>query len=76
MIHSDIDSRLQWCCIQGINDPVTERMPFEFVKAEYNAIHKRAPSGGGSDFGAVLHTVFAGFLLRRGIGEGIHKLFG
>ena len=55
----------------GINDPATERMPFEFVKANYEEILKRAPSGGGSDFGAVL-PYSAAVLLRRGIGEGIH----
>ena len=34
----------------GIDDPATERMAFEFVKANYEEILKRAPSGGGSDF--------------------------
>jgi cytosol alanyl aminopeptidase len=55
VIHSDIDTRETTALLySGINDPVTERMPFEFVKANYDEILKRAPSGGGSDFGAVL----------------------
>jgi alanyl aminopeptidase len=55
VIHSDIDTReTTELLYSGINDPATERMPFEFVKANYDEILKRAPSGGGSDFGAVL----------------------
>ena len=62
VIHSDIDSRETIELLySGINDPATERMPFEFVKANYNAILKRAPSGGGSDFGAVLPYSAASF---------------
>jgi len=55
VIHSDIDTRETAALLySGIGDPATERMPFEFVKANYDEILKRAPSGGGSDFGAVL----------------------
>lgn len=55
VIHSDIDTRETAVLLySGLDDPATERMPFEFVKANYEAILKRAPSGGGSDFGAVL----------------------
>jgi hypothetical protein len=55
VIHSDIDTRETTALLYaGINDPATERMPFEFVKANYDEILKRAPSGGGSDFGAIL----------------------
>ena len=60
------------CCIREINDPATERMPFEFVKANFDEILKRAPSGGGSDFGAILPTS-AGSILRRGVGERIYR---
>jgi alanyl aminopeptidase len=55
VIHSDIDTRETTALLYaGMGDPATERMPFEFVKANYDEILKRAPSGGGSDFGAVL----------------------
>jgi len=55
VIHSDIDTRETTALLySGISDPATERMPFEFVKANYDEILKRAPSGGGADFGAVL----------------------
>jgi alanyl aminopeptidase len=55
VIHSDIDTReTARLLYSGIGDPETERMPFEFVKAHYDEILKRAPSGSGSDFGAVL----------------------
>jgi hypothetical protein len=36
-------------------------MPFEFVKANYDEILKRAPSGGGSDFGSLLPYSAASF---------------
>jgi alanyl aminopeptidase len=62
VIHSDIDTReTTELLYAGINDPATERMPFEFVKANYEEILKRAPSGGGSDFGAVLPYSAASF---------------
>jgi cytosol alanyl aminopeptidase len=62
VIHSDIDTRETTALLySGINDPATERMPFEFVKANYDEILKRAPSGGGSDFGAVLPYSAASF---------------
>lgn len=62
VIHSDIDTReTTELLYAGINDPATERMPFQFVKAHYDEILKRAPSGGGSDFGAVLPYSAASF---------------
>jgi cytosol alanyl aminopeptidase len=62
VVHSDIDTRETTALLySGINDPATERMPFEFVKANYDEILKRAPSGGGSDFGAVLPYSAAAF---------------
>jgi alanyl aminopeptidase len=62
VIHSDIDTReTTELLYSGINDPATERMPFEFVKAHFDEILKRAPSGGGSDFGAVLPYSAASF---------------
>jgi len=42
VIHSDIDTRETTALLySGINDPATERMPFEFVKANYDEILKR-----------------------------------
>ncbi len=62
VIHSDIDSRETTPLLySGINDPATERMPFEFVKANFDEILKRAPSGGGSDSGAVLPSAAGSF---------------
>jgi alanyl aminopeptidase len=55
VIHSDIDTRETTALLySGISDRATERMSFEFVKANFDEILKRAPSGGGSDFGAAL----------------------
>jgi alanyl aminopeptidase len=55
VIHSDIDTReTAGLLYSGLGDPATDRMSFEFVKANYDEILKRAPSGGGSDFGAIL----------------------
>jgi hypothetical protein len=55
VIHSDIDTReTAGLLYSGLGDKKTERLSFEFVKANYDEILKRAPSGGGSDFGAVL----------------------
>jgi alanyl aminopeptidase len=62
VIHADIDTRETSALLySGINDPATERMSFEFVKANFDEILKRAPSGGGSDFGAVLPYSAAAF---------------
>jgi len=62
VIHADIDTRETSALLySGIDDPATERMSFEFVKANFDAILKRAPSGGGSDFGAVLPYSAAAF---------------
>ena len=44
----------------GLDDPRTERMSFEFVKAHFDELVKRLPTGGGSDFGANLPGVVAG----------------
>jgi hypothetical protein len=55
VIHSDIDTReTARLLYSGLDNAATERMPFEFVKANYDEILKRAPSGGGLDFGAAL----------------------
>jgi alanyl aminopeptidase len=62
VIHSDIDTRETTALLySGIGEPATERMPFEFVKANFDEILKRAPSGGGSDFGAELPSSAGSF---------------
>lgn len=55
VIHSGIDTReTAGLLYSGTGNPQTRRMAFEFVKANFDEILKRAPSGGGSDFGAYL----------------------
>jgi alanyl aminopeptidase len=62
VIHSDIDTReTAELLYSGLGDPATERMPFAFVKANFDEILKRAPSGGGSDFGAALPSAASSF---------------
>ena len=62
VIHSDIDTRETAALLYaGMADPETERMPFEFVRTHFDEILKRAPSGGGSDFGATLPDSAASF---------------
>jgi hypothetical protein len=62
VIHSDIDTRETTGLLHsGMGDPATERMPFAFVKANFDEILKRAPSGGGSDFGAELPSAASSF---------------
>ncbi|HVO98547.1 MAG TPA: M1 family metallopeptidase [Bryobacteraceae bacterium] len=62
VIHSDIDTRETiGLLFSGTGNPKTRRMAFEFVKANYDEILKRAPSGGGSDFGAYLPYTASGF---------------
>ncbi len=55
VLHSDIDGRESAGLLYaGIDDPATEDMSFQFVKANYNELVKRLPSGGGSEAGATL----------------------
>ncbi len=61
VLHSDIDGRESAGLLYaGIDDPATEDMSFQFVKANYNELVKRLPSGGGSEAGATLPGVIAG----------------
>ncbi len=61
VIHSDIDGReSQRLLFAGNDDPATEDMAFQFVKANYAEVAKRLPSGGGSEAGAKLPAVIAG----------------
>jgi alanyl aminopeptidase len=58
LIHSDIDIRESLALIFGpLSQPETEKLPFEFVKANYDELLKRLPSGGGFDAGAYLPFV-------------------
>ena len=64
MIHSDIDTLEETAGLlySGTGMPKTEReCRSEFVKANWDEILKRVPSGGGSDFGANLPYSAAAF---------------
>ena len=52
-----------------VNDPATERMPFDFVKANYEELLKHLPTGGGSDAAAALVYVGDGFCDEKSRGE-------
>jgi alanyl aminopeptidase len=58
LIHSDIDIRESLTLIFGpLGQPETEKLPFEFVKANYDELLKRLPIGGGVEAGAYLPFV-------------------
>ena len=58
MIHSDIDIRESLALLFGpLGQPETENLPFEFVKANYDELLKRLPTGGGFEAGAMLPFV-------------------
>ena len=58
VIHSEIDVRESLSLLIGpLGQPETEKLPFEFVKANYDALLKRLPTGGGFDAGAMLPFV-------------------
>jgi len=58
LIHSDIDIRESLALIFGpLGQPETEKLPFEFVKANYDELLKRLPIGGGVEAGAYLPFV-------------------
>ena len=61
VLNSSIDARESaFLLFAGEDDPETQDMAFEFVKANYDDLIKRLPTGGGSDFGAILPNVVAG----------------
>ena len=61
MIHSDLDPRESAALLfAGTGEPSTEKLAFQFVKANYDELIRHMPTGGGSDFGAVLPFVAAG----------------
>ena len=58
VIHSDIDIRESLALLFGpLGQPETEHLPFEFVKANYDELLKRLPTGAGMDAGAMLPFV-------------------
>jgi alanyl aminopeptidase len=58
LIHSDIDIRESLALLFGPLDQLeTEKLPFEFVKANYDELLKRLPTGAGIEAGAVLPFV-------------------
>ena len=53
VIHSEIDVRESLSLLVGpLGQPETEKLPFEFVKANYDELLKRLPTGGGFDAGS------------------------
>ncbi len=61
VLNPDIDAReSSRLLFAGTDDPRTEDLSFQFVKANYRELAKRLPSGGGSDAGAILPQVVAG----------------
>ena len=58
VIHSDIDARESLSLLIGpLGQRETERLPFEFVKANYDELLKHLPTGGGFDAGGMLPYV-------------------
>ena len=58
VIHSEIDVRESLSLLIGpLGQRETENLPFEFVKANYDELLKRLPTGGGFDAGAMLPYV-------------------
>jgi alanyl aminopeptidase len=62
ILHSNLDPRESFNILTGPSaGPQTQALRFEFVKANYDALLQRAPSGGGFDGGARLTSVGRGF---------------
>jgi hypothetical protein len=60
VIHSAIDIRESLSLLVGpLSARETQKLPFEFVKANYDELLKHLPSGGGMDAGAFLPFVGA-----------------
>jgi alanyl aminopeptidase len=58
MLHSEIDIRESLALLIGpLNQTETEKLPFEFVRANYDELLKHLPTGGGFDAGAILPFV-------------------
>jgi len=62
LLDPDLDVRETFTLLfHGSVDRQTQKMPFEFLKANYDAVVKRFPSGAGLDYRAFLPSVGAGF---------------
>jgi hypothetical protein len=48
-----------WTLFAGQNERATRKMSFEFLKAHYDALVAKMPTGGGFDFGTILPQVGA-----------------
>jgi cytosol alanyl aminopeptidase len=58
VLHSEIDIRESLSLLVGpLGARETEKLPFEFVKANYDELVKHLPTGGGFDAGAMLPFV-------------------
>ena len=58
VIHSEIDARESLSLLFGpLGTRETEKLPFEFVKANYDELLKRLPTGGGFEAGSMLPYV-------------------
>jgi aminopeptidase N len=58
VIHSEIDIRESLSLLVGpLGARETEKLPFQFVKANYDELLKHLPTGGGFDAGAMLPFV-------------------
>ena len=73
VIHSDIDIRESLALLFGpLGQPETEKLPFEFVKANYDELLKRLPTGGGFEAGAMLPFV-GGNACDRSVAPGVRR---
>ena len=58
VIHSEIDIRESLSLLVGpLSQMETEKLPFEFVRANYDELLKHLPTGGGFEVGAMLPFV-------------------
>jgi alanyl aminopeptidase len=58
VIHSDIDARESLSLLLGpLGQRETDKLPFEFIRANYDELLKHLPTGGGFDAGAILPYV-------------------
>jgi alanyl aminopeptidase len=62
LIHSDLETQeIAFLIFGPLGEPATERLPFDFVRAHYDELIKRGPSGGDFEYGAILPFVGQAF---------------
>jgi len=62
ILDPDFDPRESFGLIfAGAGDPATRTIPFEFLKANYDAVVKRFPAGAGTDYRSFLPFIGSGF---------------